>query len=81
MDETIQMKGEDGQLVEGVVLTKRADRIEVVIAQTLRCVLTPTRTGRVYAGSIRGRELVYERSRAEVEADLAKRDRNQRGFR
>jgi len=79
--EKIELKTESGQVVEAVVLNKHADRIDVVIAQSVRCSLTPTRNGLAYVGSVRGRELVYERSRAAVEAELAKRDSNRRRFR
>ena len=64
---------ESGQLVEVVVFSKRADAIEVVIGEgihNMKCTLTPTRNGLAYAGSVRGRELVYERSRQQVEAEL-----------
>jgi hypothetical protein len=60
-------------VVEVVVLNKRAEAIEVVIGEgvhNMRCELKPTRNGMAYAGSIRGREIVYERSRAGVEADV-----------
>jgi hypothetical protein len=36
----------------------------------LKCVLTPTRNGLAYAGSIMGREIVYERSREKVKSDI-----------
>ena len=64
---------ESGQLIEVVVFSKRAEAIEVVIGEgihNMKCVLTPTRNGLAYAGSIRGRELVYERSREKVQADI-----------
>ena len=64
---------ESGQLIEVVVFSKRADAIEVVIGEgihNMKCTLTPTRNALAYAGSIRGRELVYERSRQQVEAEL-----------
>ena len=64
---------ESGQVIEVVVYSKRADMIEVVIgegAHNVKCSLTPTRNGLAYAGSVRGRELVYERSRNDVEAEL-----------
>ena len=64
-----------GQVLEVVVDSKRADRIEVVVGagvHSVRCDLLPTRTGQAYSGSVMGRELVYERSRAQVEADIAK---------
>ena len=64
---------ENGQTIEVVVFSKRAEAIEVVIGEgihNMKCVLTPTRNGFAYAGSIRGRELVYERSREKVQADI-----------
>jgi len=57
------------------VFSKRAEVIEVVIGEgvhSVRCTLTPTRNGLAYAGNAMGREIVYERSRRQVEADLAK---------
>jgi hypothetical protein len=64
---------ESGKTMEVVVFSKRAEAIEVVIGEgmhSMKCVLTPTRTGMAYAGSIMGREIVYERSRDKVKADL-----------
>jgi hypothetical protein len=55
------------------VLKKRADLIQVVLGQGVHnvpCDLTPTRTGQAYAGSVMGREIVYERSREQVQADI-----------
>jgi len=74
--EKIKVRTETGQVIEVVVLNKLAEAIEVVIGEgvhNMRCELKPTRNGLAYAGSIRGREIVYERSQAQVEADL-KRD-------
>lgn len=62
-----------GQEIEVVVFSKRAEAIEVVIGEgvhNVRCTLTPTRNALAYAGNAMGRELVYERSRAQVEADI-----------
>ena len=64
-----------GQTIEVAVLHKRAEGIEVVIGEgvhNVRCQLSPTRNGRAYAGSAMGREIVYERSREQVKADLAR---------
>jgi hypothetical protein len=73
-DEKIKVRiTESGQTMEVVVLNKRAERIEVVLGEgphSVRCVLTPTRTGQAYAGSAMGREIVYERSREQVQADI-----------
>jgi hypothetical protein len=62
-----------GQTMDVVVLNKRADSIEVVIGEgvhSVRCQLSPTRNGLAYAGKVAGRELVYERSRDQVQADI-----------
>lgn len=76
MEEKIKVRATaSGQEIEVVVFSKRADRIEVVIGagvHNVRCELLPTRNGLAYAGSAMGREIVYERSRAQVEADVAK---------
>lgn len=71
--EKIKVKTETGQTLEVVVLSKRADRIQVVLGEgihNVKCDLAPTRNGLAYAGSIMGREIVYERSRAQVQADI-----------
>jgi hypothetical protein len=65
-----------GQEIEVTVFSKRPEAIEVVIGEgvhSVRCALTPTRNGLAYAGSARGREIVYERSRAQVEAECRRR--------
>jgi DUF2075 family protein len=73
---------ETGKTMEVVVFSKRAEAIEVVIGEgmhNVKCVLTPTRNGMAYAGSITGREIVYERSRDQVKADLEKFNPHVRG--
>ena len=72
-NEKIKLRTENGQLIEVVVLNKRAEVIEVVIGEgvhNVRCTLTPTRNGLAYAGKVMGREVIYERSRANVQADI-----------
>jgi len=64
---------QSGQTMEVVVFSKRAHRIEVVLGEgvhSVKCELTPTRNGAAYAGSVLGREIVYERSREQVQADI-----------
>ncbi len=71
--EKIKVRTENGQVMEVVVLSKRASGIEIVIGEgvhNVKCTLTPTRNGLAYAGSIMGRELVYARSREQVQADI-----------
>ena len=64
---------ETKQTLDVVVFNKRAEVIEVVIGEgvhSMKCSLTPTRNGLAYAGSVMGREIVYERSRDQVQADI-----------
>lgn len=72
--EKIQVRvTETKQVMEVVVFSKRASAIEVVIGEgvhSVKCSLSPTRTGQAYAGSVMGREIVYERSREQVQADI-----------
>ncbi|MFA5913110.1 MAG: hypothetical protein WC830_06080 [Burkholderiales bacterium] len=71
--EKIKVRLENGQTMEVVVLSKRAASIQVVLGEgihNVKCELTPTRNGLAYAGSIMGREIVYERSRDKVQADI-----------
>jgi hypothetical protein len=64
---------ESGQTMDVVVFDKRANVIQVVLGEgihSVKCDLTPTRNGQAYAGSAMGREIVYERSREQVQADI-----------
>ena len=64
---------QSGQTMDVVVLSKHAHRIEVVLGEgihSVRCELVPTRNELAYSGSVMGREIVYERSRAQVAADI-----------
>ena len=62
-----------GQVLDVVVLSKRADAIEVVLGEgvhSVKCRLVPTRNGLAYAANVMGREIVYERARGDVQSDL-----------
>lgn len=64
---------QSGQTMEVVVLSKRAERIEVVLGEgihSVRCELVPTRNALAYVGTVMGREIVYERSRTQVQSDI-----------
>lgn len=64
---------ETRQEMEVVVLSKRPSSIQVVLGggvHSVKCELTPTRNGLAYAGAVMGREIVYERSRDQVQADI-----------
>jgi len=72
---------ETRQTIDVVVFNKRVDMIEVVIGEgihNVKATLTPTRNGLAYAGSIMGREIVYERSRDQVQADIDRLNPNMR---
>lgn len=73
MEERIKVRTESGQVLDVLVYSKRPESIQVVLGEgvhSVKCDLTPTRNGLAYAGSVMGRELVYERSRDQVKADL-----------
>ena len=64
---------ETDRTMEVVVFSKRADKIEVVLGEgvhSVKCELIPTPSGAAYVGSAMGREIVYERSREQVQADV-----------
>lgn len=70
-----------GQTLQVAVYNKRADHIQVILGEginSVKCDLSPTRNGMAYAGSVMGREIVYERSRAQVQADLERANPNLR---
>jgi len=75
-DEKIRVRvTETGRTMDVVVLSKRPDRIEVVLGEgvhSVKCALTPTRTGKAYAGTVMGREIVYERGREQAQGDIEK---------
>jgi len=75
-DEKIQVRvTSSGQLLDVVVLNKRLDNIQIVLGEgvhNVRCDLVLTRNGSAYVGNAMGREIVYERSREHVKADLAR---------
>jgi len=77
-DEKIKIRvTESGQTMDVTVLSKRAERIQVVVGEgvhSVTCDLTPTRNGLAYAGSVMGREIIYERSREQVQAEVARAD-------
>jgi hypothetical protein len=72
---------ETGQTLELVIFDKRADRIQVVVGEgphSVKAELLPTRNGLAYAGSVMGREIVYERGREQVQADIDRLNPNLR---
>ena len=74
IDEKIKVRiTENDQMIEVVVYHKSPDHIEVVIGEGIhstKCKLMPTDNNLAYVGNVMGREIVYERSRQQVQADL-----------
>ena len=71
--EKIKVRTETGQVLEVVVLNKRASQITIVLGEgvhNVKCDLVPTRNALAYVGSVMGREIIYERSRDQVQADI-----------
>jgi hypothetical protein len=70
---------ETGQSLEVVVTSIKADAIWILIGEgphSSKCKLEPTQNGLAYAGSILGREVIYERSVKEVREELARSGQN-----
>ena len=64
---------ESGKTMDVVVLSKHAHRIQVVLGEgvhSVKCDLTPTSNRMAFSGKALGREIVYERSPADVQANL-----------
>ena len=64
---------ETDKTMDVVVFSEREDKIEVVLGEgvhSVKCELLPTANGMAYAGSVMGREVVYERSREQVKEDV-----------
>ena len=75
---------ETDKLMDVVVFSKREDRIEVVLGEgvhSVKCELLPIPSGIAYAGSVMGREVVYERSREQVAADVEEENHDYRDSR
>ena len=64
---------ETDAIMQVLVFSKHAEKIEVMLGEgihSVKCELLPTVSGTAYAGSVMGREVVYEHSREQVIADL-----------
>ena len=77
MSETrkITVVTESGQHLEVLVTSFRADAIWILLGEgphSSKCKLEPTRNGLAYAGSVMGREIIYQRSVKDVEDEVAR---------
>ncbi len=75
---------ETDKTMEVVVFSQREDKIEVVLGEgvhSVKCELLPTANGFAYAGSVMGREVVYEKSRQQVREDVEQENHDYRDSR
>ena len=66
------------------VSSMKTDAIWIVLGEGIhnaKCKLTPTRNNLAYAGSVLGREIIYERSVEQVKADIAQEEHDSYQFR
>jgi len=78
VDEKIAVTAENGKTIEVVVVSRSPDAIWVVLGEGLynvKCKLTPTRNGLAYAGSVMGREVIYQCSVKQVRDDVSREAR------
>ena len=71
--EKIKVQAESGQTLEVVITDKTIAAIWIALGEgihNVKCKLVPTRNELAYVGSVMGRELIYERSVKDVQADL-----------
>ena len=64
---------ENDQSLDVLIYSKSANQIEVMVGEgihSIKCRLSPTHNGLAYAGEVMGREIVYERSQQQVQADI-----------
>jgi len=83
-DKKIRVKAESGQILEVGVSSKKSEAIWIILGEGVhnaKCKLTPTRNSLAYAGSVLGRELIYERSVEQVRADIAQEEHDSYQFR
>ncbi len=76
-DEKIKVHTESDQTLEVVVTSKKADAIWILVGEgphSLKCKLTPSRNSLAFVGSLMGREIIYQRSVKQVQADIARQN-------
>ena len=83
-DEKIKVQVESNQILQVGVSSKKPDAIWIVLGEGIhnaKCKLTPTRNGLAYAGSVLGREIIYDRTVEQVRADITQEEHDSFQFR
>lgn len=73
--EKIKVLAESGQALDVMVTGIKADAVWILIGEgphSSKCKLESTRNGLAYAGSIMGREIIYERSVKDVREEISR---------
>ena len=83
--DTIEVRvTETDRMMKVDVFSKQPHKIEVMLGEgvhSVKCELLPTANGLAYAGSVMGREVVYERSREQVLEDVEQENHDWRDSR
>ncbi len=80
----INVVTKSGQQIEVLVTSFKADETWVLLGEgphSSKCKLEPPRNGLAYAGSVMGREIIYQRSVQDVRQELAGKVQHGGGFR
>jgi len=83
-DKKITVVAESGKALKVAVSSMKTDAIWIILGEGIhnaKCKLTPTRNSLAYAGSVLGREIIYERSVEQVKADIAQEEHDSYQFR
>ncbi|HKJ05555.1 MAG TPA: hypothetical protein VJ974_08170 [Geopsychrobacteraceae bacterium] len=79
----IKVQAESGQILDVVVTSMKVDAIWILLGEgehSIKCKLEPTRNGLAYAGSIMGREIIYNLSVKDVTEQIARNDTKDYSF-
>lgn len=78
-NDRIKVMTESGKVLDVMVTSLKADAIWILVGEgphSSKCKLEPTRNGLAYAGSIMGREIIYEHSVEDVQEEIARSGQN-----
>ena len=78
-NQKIKLRTEDDKTIEAVVTSLKADGIWIAIGEgvhNVKCKLVPSRNQLAYVGTLMGRELIYPCSVKQVQAEIARQQRD-----
>jgi hypothetical protein len=83
-NDRIKVVTESGKTLDVIVTSLKVDAIWILVGEgphSSKCKLEPTRNGLAFAGSIMGREIIYERSVKEVREDISRGGQGDESYR